>query len=69
MSDDRSNLRSLQDTLDLAAMQIGRLYEQRELLRDALDAVLLEHSTPDCTPCRKALHVLSEVERLKKKYG
>jgi hypothetical protein len=69
MSDDQANMRSLQDTLDLAAMQIGRLYEQRELLRDALDGVLREHSKPDCTPCRKALHVLGEVERLKKKYG
>jgi len=69
MSDDRADMRSLRDTLDLAAMQIGRLYEQRELLREALDGVLLEHSKPDCTPCRKALHVLNEVQRLKQKYG
>ena len=69
MSDDRADMRSLRDTLDLAAMQIGRLYEQREPLREALDDVLLEHSKPDCTTCRKALHILTEVQRLKQKYG
>ena len=59
------------DQLDLAAMMIGRLYEQRAMLMEGLQLMLdgHQHESSECKPCRDARWCLAEIERLKKKYG
>ena len=53
----------------LAATHIGRLFEQREILMRAVEALLLADRTRDSEACREGCKTLAEVQRLKEKYG
>lgn len=53
----------------LAATHIGRLFEQREMLMRAVEALLLADRTRDSEAYQEGCKALAEVRRLKEKYG
>jgi len=53
----------------LGATHIGRLFEQREMLIRAVEALLLADRTGDSEAYREGRKTLAEVQRLKQKYG
>ena len=53
----------------LAATHIGRLFEQREMLIRAVEALLLADRTGDSEAYRGGSKTLAEVQRLTQKYG
>jgi hypothetical protein len=70
----RRQIESLQNSELLAATHIGRLFEQREILMDALKATLAAHAKLSghsvvCESCKAGRDALAEVQRLKQKYG
>ena len=52
-----------------AATHIGRLFEQREMLMRAVEALLKADRTRDSEAYLEACTTLAEVQRLKEKYG
>ncbi len=53
----------------LAATHIGRLFEQREMLLRAVEALLVADRTRDSVAYLEGCKTLAEVQRLKEKYG
>jgi hypothetical protein len=70
----RRQIESLQSGELRAAMHVGRLYEQREMLIIALTAMLADHAMvrghdESCASCGSGHKALADVRRLKQKYG
>jgi len=53
----------------LAATHIGRLFEQREMLMRAVEALLKADRTRNSEAYLEGCKTLAEVQRLKEKYG